>query len=241
MTDPATIELRKHAVGEAAAAAVEPGMLIGLGTGSTAAHLIRALGQRVAKGLAIRAVASSERSAALAAAAGIAMLDFADIAAVDLYIDGVDEIDPALRAIKGAGGAMLREKIVATAATRMIAIADGSKAVARLGTVAAVPIEVLPFARAFVAAEIGRLGGEPTLRTTGAGVAWRSDQGNLVLDCRFGPIADPAGLAAALGAVPGLLGHGLFLGQIDTLYLGGEGGVVVSDRPIHSSDGLSHS
>jgi ribose 5-phosphate isomerase A len=159
------------------------------------------------------------------------VIDFAEIATIDLCIDGVDEIDPLLRAIKGAGGAMLREKIVAASAARMIAIADLSKDVVRLGG-RPVPVETLPFARAFVEREIAQLGGKPMLRMAVADIPFQTDQGNVVLDCTFGPIADPAGLAAALASIPGMLGHGLFLREIDTLYLGTGQGVVRRDRPV---------
>lgn len=225
-----TADLQKRAAAEAAVAEVAAGMLVGLGTGSTAGYAIAALARRVAGGLPIRAVATSEHSAAAAAAAGIAVLDFAGIDSVDLCIDGVDEIDPACRAIKGAGGAMLREKVVASAAARMIAIADESKAVAELGS-RPIPVEVLPFATALVSRLVTKLGGAPTLRRGPDGEPWRTDQGNLVLDCRFAAVGDGAALAAGLSAVPGVLGHGLFLSEIDTLYLATAAGVVRRDRP----------
>lgn len=224
-----SIENRKRAAAEAAVAEVVGGMIVGLGTGSTAAHAIHALAARVADGLAIDAVATSLRSAEASRAAGIRVIDFADVPAIDLCIDGVDEIDPALRAIKGAGGAMLREKIVASAATRMIAIADSSKAVAQIGG-RPVPVEILPFARALLERETRGLGARPTLRMAAADTPFLTDQGNLVLDCEFGPIADPAALAAALSEIPGMLGHGLFLREIDTIYLGTETGVTRRDR-----------
>jgi ribose 5-phosphate isomerase A len=224
-----SIEDRKRAAAEAAVAEVASGMIVGLGTGSTAAYAIAALSARVAAGLAIDTVATSHRTAEAARAAGIRMLDFADVAAIDLCIDGVDEIDPALRAIKGAGGAMLREKIVASAAVRMIAIADSSKDVAQLGD-RPVPVEILPFARAFLERRIEGLGGTPSLRMTADDGVFRTDQGNVVLDCAFGPIADAHALAASLSKLPGLLGHGLFLDEIDTIYLGTKTGVIRRDR-----------
>jgi len=227
--DPSETDAQKRAAAEAAAAEVASGMLIGLGTGSTAAFLIDALGRRVRAGLAVRAVATSRQTAERAAAAGIAVVDLDDLAAIDLAIDGVDEIDPAFRAIKGAGGAMLREKIVAQAARRTIAIADASKAVARLGA-RPVPVEVLPLARAFVAARVAALGGRPTLRTGAGGQPWRTEQDNLILDCEYGTIDDWPALAVALDAIPGALGHGLFMTEIDTLYLGTASGVIRRQR-----------
>lgn len=230
-----SIEAEKRAAAEAAVTEVVDGMLIGLGTGTTAAHAIAAIGRRVAAGLRIEAVATSEQSAAAARALGITVRDFADVAAIDLAIDGVDEIDPGFRAIKGAGGAMLREKIVAASAARMIVVADHGKAVTRLG-VRAVPVEVLPFARSFVADRIAALGGEPVLRQGADGSAWRSDQGNLVLDCRFGIDEDWRRIADALAAIPGQLGHGLFLDEIDALYLATADGVKRRDRTASLQD-----
>ena len=227
--DPSETDAQKRAAAEAAAAEVASGMLVGLGTGSTAAFLIDALGRRIRAGLEVRAVATSRQTAERAAAAGIVIVPLDDFAAIDLAIDGVDEIDPAFRAIKGAGGAMLREKVVAQAARRMIAIADGSKAVARLGG-KPVPIEILPPARAFVAARVEALGGRPTLRIGDDGLPWRTEQDNLILDCAFGPRDDWPALAAVIDAIPGALGHGLFMTEIDTLYLGTASGVIRRQR-----------
>jgi ribose 5-phosphate isomerase A len=221
----------KRAAAEAAIAEVESGMLLGLGTGSTAAFAIAALGDRIAQGLRVTATATSLATEAAARAAGIAMLPFDDIATVDLAIDGADQIDPDFRVIKGGGGALLREKIVASAATRMICIVDASKPVAMLDR--ALPIEVLPFARSFVSQAIRALCGDPVLRITADGQPALSDQGNLLIDCGFGPIADPAGLAAALDTVPGLLGHGLFLTEIDILLVGGPNGVDRRERVVN--------
>ncbi|MGN6376943.1 MAG: ribose-5-phosphate isomerase RpiA [Sphingomonas sp.] len=213
----------KRLAAEAAVAEVEPGMLVGLGTGSTAAHAIAALGAKVRAGLEIDAVATSVASAQLAVRHGIELLDFEDVAAVDLVIDGADELDPRLRAIKGAGGALLREKIVAASARRMVVIADGSKRVDRLGKVA-LPVEVLPFARSFVMAELRRLGAEPALRRAG-GDPYLTDQDNIVVDCTFAGIDAPENLAAALSAIPGVLGHGLFLNEVDAAYVASDGRV----------------
>ncbi|MBB5709218.1 ribose-5-phosphate isomerase RpiA [Sphingomonas xinjiangensis] len=212
------MEALKRIAAEAAVAEIADGMLVGLGTGSTAAFAIAALGRRVEEGLKVTAVSTSLQTAQAAEKAGIRVLDFADVAATDLCIDGVDEIDPHLRAIKGGGGAMLREKVVATASSRMIAIADGSKSVSQLGT-RPVPIEYLPFARAFVARRVQELGGNAAARLTEAGSVFLTDQGNPILDCSFGPIVDPDALALSLSTIPGVLGHGLFVDQIHTLYL----------------------
>ncbi len=216
-------ETQKRAAAEAAAAEVAWGMLVGLGTGTTAFYLIEAVAQQVREGLHVRTVASSIETADHARSLGLAPLDMDDVAAVDLYIDGVDAIDPAFRAIKGGGGAMLREKVVAASATRFVAIADETKAVPSLDG-HPIPIEILPFAYASVARRIRALGGSLVLRDT------RSDQDNLLADATFPlPYALPD-LAAQLFVIPGLLGHGLFLTEIDALILGTPDGVVKTER-----------
>jgi len=210
----------KRIAAEAAVAEVCDGMLVGLGTGSTAAHAIRALG---ARGLAIEAVATSVASERLAIACGIRVRPFAAVAEVDLTIDGADEIDDALRAIKGAGGAMLREKLVAAASRRMVVVADGSKRVAAIGA-AKLPVEVLPFGRAFVLAALAEAGGRPVVRE-----GFVTDNGNLVADCRFGAVA-PARVAGLLAEIPGVLGHGLFLHEVDAAYVAADGVVTRLER-----------
>lgn len=227
-------EAQKRAAAIAAVAEVEAGMLIGLGTGSTAAYAIAEVARRVREGLAVRAVSTSLRTAAMASSAGIEVVEFQNIDAVDIAIDGVDEIDPQFLAIKGGGGAMLREKIVASAACRMIAIADESKLVARLG-VRALPVEVLPFASALVLRRVRELGCTPALRRAG-GQLFRTDQDNLVIDCSFQSIDDPEQLARRLSSIPGVLGHGLFLNEIDALYIGTQQGAQRRDRMNFLSD-----
>jgi len=214
----------KKAAAVAAVAEVRDGMLVGLGTGSTAAFAIRALGERVAAGLAVRAVVTSDASGQLARQVGIPVLDFADIARVDLTIDGADEIDARCFAIKGAGGAMLREKIVAASSARMIVIADGSKQVDRIGA-AKLPVEVLPFARGYVERVLAELGAAPVMRDN-----YRTDQGNLVIDCHFATLEDPRATAALLAAIPGILGHGLFLDEVDAAYIATNGVVTRLER-----------
>jgi ribose 5-phosphate isomerase A len=199
-------------------------MLVGLGTGSTAAHAVRLLGERVRAGLAVRAVATSHATERLAAECGIPVIDFADVARIDLAIDGADDIDEGCRAIKGAGGAMLREKAVAEAATRMIVVADGSKYRPAVGA-APVPVEVLPFARSLVLDRLKALGAAVTLRPD-----YRTDNGNLVADCTFAAMPDPAELARAIDAIPGVLGHGLFLVEVDAAYIAAKGFVTRLER-----------
>ena len=228
MTADPHVDANKRVAAEAAVSEIEAGMIVGLGTGSTAAFAISALGRRVAAGLAVTAVATSHATELAARAAGITIVPFADIDHVGLAIDGADEIDPQFRAIKGGGGALLREKIVAASARRMICIVDDSKSVAQLSR--PLPIEVLPFARSYVSAMIAALGGDPRLRVDSTGTPILSDQANILIDCAFGPIANPSTLAAALDAIPGILGHGLFLDEVDTVLVGTAHGVERRER-----------
>ena len=200
-----------------AVAEIRDGMLVGLGTGTTAAFVVTALAERIrTEGLRVRAVATSERTAKLASEERIEVLSFENVSAVDLAIDGADEIDASRRAIKGGGGALFREKVVAASAKRMIAVVDASKPVAKLGKFP-LPIEVVPFAAAFVLERVKTLW--PSLAPV-----WRSrfksDQGNYILDLPFGAIEDPPAVAAALAAIPGVLEHGLFLDEIDDVIVG---------------------
>jgi ribose 5-phosphate isomerase A len=219
---------RKRAAARAAVAEIQDGMLVGLGTGTTTGFAISALGERVAGGLRVTTVATSLATGSAAEAAGLPVLPFDTLVRLDLAIDGADEIDPQLRAIKGKGGAMLREKIVAAAAARMIVIVDADKQVTRLGR-SPVPVEVLPFAAGFVSHRIELLGATVSPRMAGD-ASYRTDQDNIVLDCMFGAIDDPRALAVALSAIPGMLGHGLFLDEIDAAYVGGSDGVIQQSR-----------
>ena len=224
-------ETEKAAAAEAAVAAIADGMLVGLGSGSTAAHAVRAVGRRVADGLRIECVATSRATEALARSVGLAIRPFDGIARIDLTIDGADEIDPALRAIKGGGGALLREKVVAAASDRVAIIVDSGKLVARLGAFP-VPIEVLPFAGAWVMRALGELHGTATRRHAADGSPFHTDQGNVIFDTAFGLIEDAAALAGQLSQVPGIVEHGLFLDEIDTVFIGRPGGVDVRRRGV---------
>ncbi len=214
---PSAAQLLDHEKQLAAAVAVgwvRDGMTLGLGTGSTAAHFIRQLGARVrAEGLRVQGTATSLASEALAREAGIPLVEPRRGLRFDLAVDGADELDPELRLIKGGGGALLREKIVETAADYLLVIADSSKLVARLGRFP-LPLEVVPFALPWVLDAVAQLGGAPELRLAKAdtGQPALSDQRNLLVDCHFGLIADPEALAIRLQAIPGIAGHGLFLG-----------------------------
>ncbi|WP_459194582.1 ribose-5-phosphate isomerase RpiA [Halosimplex sp. J119] len=217
-------EEAKRRAGESAAAAVEDGTVVGLGSGSTAAHAIRALGREVDDGLEIQGVPTSFQAREIAIDVGIPLttLDEAD---VDLAIDGADQFDGA-DLVKGGGGAHAREKIVDAAADRLLVVADPTKEVDVLDY--PVPVEVLPDARATVADAVRRLGGQPELRRadrkSGPVV---SDNGNLILDCDFGAMPDPAGLAADLSALPGVVEHGLFVDFADEVHVGTEADVTV--------------
>jgi ribose 5-phosphate isomerase A len=203
----------KSAVGSAAAELVEKDMVIGLGTGSTAAFLVRALARRVLAGLSITgAVPTSQETAHLAASLGIPLVSLAEYPVLDLAIDGADEIDPRLNLIKGGGGALLREKIVATAARRFVVISDSSKLVPRLGTHFALPVEVVPFALSLVQRRLEELGAQvqPRVREQQLFI---TDNQNYILDCHFPDgISDPEKLQAQIRAIVGVVEHGLFLG-----------------------------
>lgn len=221
----------KDMAARAALAYVEDGMRLGIGTGSTAEAFVRALGERVAGGLRVTGVATSERTAALCARVGVPVATLEEMPALDLTIDGADEIDPRLRLVKGGGGALLREKIVAAASERMIVIADASKRVATLGAFP-LPIEINGFgmmatylAIRRAAARLG-LDGEITLRRSGE-EPFITDGGHLILDASFGLIRDSEALSAALHAVPGVVEHGLFIGLATLAILAGDDGVSV--------------
>lgn len=207
-------DAQKRAAAEAAAAMVEDGMVVGLGTGSTAYFAIEALCRRVREGLRIVAIPTSDRSAAQAREGGITLTSFAEHGRLDLTIDGADEIERgSLHLIKGLGGALLREKIVAAASDRLVIVADVRKLTDRVGGVAPVPVEVVTFGWETTAERLRWLGTDPVLRRDADGKPFRTDSGNLILDCVFGPIADPAGLDRAVGQLVGVVETGLFIGM----------------------------
>src|SRR2546429_3111511 len=221
-TASAEVEAQKQAAAERALQLVKPGTIVGLGTGSTARYFIEGLATRVRGGLTVRAVVRSLESRARAEAGGIPIPERAD-GSLALAVDGADEIDPAVNCVKGRGGALLREKIVAHASRRFVLIADEGKLVGRLGR-GAVPVEVLPFLWEATSRSIESLGGQPELRMA-AGQPFRSDNGNLILDTTFGSV--DAGLSAALHALPGVMEHGLFFGMARAAIIGSAAGVRV--------------
>jgi ribose 5-phosphate isomerase A len=211
---------------------VQPGMKIGLGTGSTARQFVDLLGKRVKEGLQIVTVATSEATEQQARALAIPLVTLDEEPYLDLTIDGADEVDDELRLIKGGGGALLREKIVATASARLVIIADMSKKVERLGRFP-LPVEIVPFGLAAtrnmiqtLAADVG-CSGAITLRKTALGDTFLTDGGHLILDCAFGAIPAPEALADALQIVPGVVEHGLFIGLADAAYIARPDGIEV--------------
>ena len=216
----------KRAAGERAAEFVESGMLIGLGTGSTVYWTIRRLGEKIKDGLRAAAVPTSKETARLMKENGIPFLARAE--ALDLTIDGADEIDPAFALIKGAGGALLREKLVASLSRELIVVADESKLVARLGA-RAVPVEIVPFLWEATAARVEKTGCRTRLRAAGD-APFVTDNGNYVLDCTFGEIADAAGLDRALKLISGVVETGLFVGLATRTVVAGAGGLQISEK-----------
>ncbi len=216
----------KQLAGTAAAELVEDGMLLGIGTGSTAVYLIYALAQRMQAGLHIvGAVSTSEATTQLANSLGIPLTDLDTHPILDLAIDGTDEIDDQLRLIKGGGGALLREKVVASAARRFVVIGDVTKRVTQLGSKMPLPVEVVPFARTPVFKHLEALGAEVRLRRL-AGQTFITDNNNVILDCIFpGGITDPSDLHARIKWIVGVVETGLFLNLAEQAIIGGPGGV----------------
>lgn len=200
---------------------IREGDIVGLGTGSTAAHFIRFLGERVKAGLKVRGVPTSVDSQRLAQACGIPLITLDEIAHIDVDVDGADEFDSQLRLIKGGGGALLREKIVASVSRKFIVIADSGKQVATLGKFP-LPVEVIPFAQSVLTRRISGLGATVKLRQTAQGNPFKTDEGHHILDCHFGQIPDPPALARTLSDMPGVVEHGLFI-NLATLVLVGKG------------------
>lgn len=224
----------KRAAAAAGAALVASGMTIGLGSGSTAALFVVALGARVREeGLEVAGVPTSEATAELAKRVGVRLVGLDDVATLDLDVDGADEVDPGFRMIKGRGGALLREKIVAAASRRRVILVTASKRVARLGDSGApVPVEVSPFGTAHTVAALQGLGCRTSVRNGKDGRPFTTDEGHRIVDCAFGPIDDPEGLERRLKSIVGVFETGLFLGLCDTLLVGRADGTAERvDRP----------
>lgn len=230
-------DLAKFNAAQAALEVIKDGMIVGLGTGSTSAHFVRLLGERVRQGLRVKGVPTSEATRNLAEQAGVPLLEISQVASIDVDIDGADEIDPAFRLIKGGGGALLREKIVAAASKQMVVIADETKWVETLGAFP-LPVEVTRFGFALTAQRIRDAlretecaGHEVVLRVSGkANEPVITDGGNYIIDAHAQRIANAEALAARLQAIPGVVEHGLFLGLATMVILGKAKGADVRER-----------
>ena len=233
MSDPlnpelSPVDIEKRLAAVRAVDFIEDGMKVGLGTGSTSAFAVRALGDRVAHGLKVQCVPTSEATRKLAESLHIPLLTFDDVTQLDLCIDGADEADPQLNLTKGGGGALLREKVVAFVSKQFLVIVDSAKLVKSLYAFP-LPVEIVPFAQKVVEREIRKLGGTPTLRQRD-GKTYVTDNGLWILDCRFEPIADPPALARALSTIPGIAEHGLFCGMASKIIVGRQNGVEIIER-----------
>jgi ribose 5-phosphate isomerase A len=221
----------KQRAAEAALPMIRNGMVVGLGTGSTADYFLKALGAALKAGKLkdIVGIATSRQSEYRAAELGIPLTTLARSPVIDLTVDGADEVDPNLDLIKGLGGALLREKIVAQNSKQLVIIADSSKSVTKLGTKAALPVEVVTFAHETHESFFQSLGAEATLRVVG-GMIFNTDNGNLIYDCKFKQIDDPAGLERKLRKRAGVVGTGLFVGMATTALIANERSVTRRDR-----------
>jgi ribose 5-phosphate isomerase A len=219
----------KKAAAEAAAKIVESGMVVGLGSGTTAALFIEALGRRVAQeGLRIVGIATSETTASHAASLKIPLTSFAEHTQIDLTIDGADEVKlGSLELIKGHGGALLREKIVASASKRMAIVADETKIVKRLGTLVPVPVEVVQYGWEATKRKLELIGAHPKLRMSAEGRPFITDGGNYIFHCAYGPMKNPEKIGHDLDHIVGAVEHGLFLGYATQVFIGGPSGVKV--------------
>ena len=235
----------KRMAAERAAEFVRDGMRLGLGTGSTAAHFVDCVGERVAAGMKLVCVPTSEATRKQAEKLGIPLSTLDETPELDLTVDGADEFDQELRLIKGGGGALLREKIVANASARMIVITDASKSVARLGRFP-LPVEIVPFGaeatRRAIARMLADIGQSCAikLRMGPDGLVFVTDGGHYIFDCALGAIADPEGLARALNEIPGVVEHGLFLGRADAVIVAGEAGIKIIEPKILGSQNLGN-
>lgn len=221
----------KEAAARASLRFVKDGQVVGLGTGSTAAYFIQMLGEQVKNGLRIRCIPSSDRSREQAASLGIPLTTLDECQEIDVTVDGADEVDPQLRMIKGGGGALLREKIVASATKQLVIIVDATKRVPVLGKFP-LPVEVIKFAQALVTKKIEGLGAEVGLRQRADGKPYLTDENNYILDCRFGQIRDADGLARRLSDMPGVVEHGLFIGMASIVLIA-NGSEIVELRRRH--------
>jgi ribose 5-phosphate isomerase A len=224
--DPSVVKQLKEIAAQAAVDQLEDGMVVGLGSGTTAVLAVSAIGKRVQQGLRIIGIPTSEQTAALAQSLGIVLSTLGEHPRVDVTIDGADEVQRGtLHLIKGGGGNLLREKIVAASSARLLIIADERKVVDRLGGQAKVPVEVVPFGWQATAQRLSRSGADPVLRLDAAGQTFVTDGRHYILDCFYGPIADPLALQSQLDGIVGVVEHGLFLGLANEAFIGRPEGV----------------
>ena len=222
----------KRAAAEAAVQIVQDGMIIGLGTGSTAAFVVEALARRHREGLQFIGIPTSERTAAEAKAANIPLTSFREHREIDLTIDGADEVERGtLNLIKGLGGALLHEKIVAAASRRLAIVVDGLKLVDRLGARSPIPVEVVAFGVEATQVALESIGATARLRQSAAGEPFVTDSGNRILDCSFGPIVDPATLEKRIRQVVGVVESGLFIARADVVFVADTSGVYHLENP----------
>jgi len=222
------LDLKEMAAREAVKL-VKDGMVVGLGSGSTASIAIRLLGDKVREGFKITGIPTSRDSEHLGRSVGITIGELKDYPEVDLTIDGADEVDPKLNLIKGLGGALVREKIVAAATRHEVIVVDDSKLVDHLGQKAPLPVEIVRFAWESTVRRLGRFGCEPRVRMKG-GIAFITDNGNMIADCRFPRIDDPAELEARINLVPGVVDNGLFVGLAHRVVVASKDGVRTMTR-----------
>jgi ribose 5-phosphate isomerase A len=219
----------KQLAARAAVQLVESGDIVGLGSGSTATYAIRFLAERVREGLKIVGIPTSQKTKQLAEQLGIPLATLEEQPQIDIDIDGADEIDAQLNLIKGGGGALLREKVVASASRRFVVIAESTKQVAHLGRFP-LPVEVIPFAESLIKTRIEALGAKVSLRRYAYDNPYVTDEGHHILDCNFGQIADPSALAQKLRSMPGVVEHGLFIGMAEMAFVGNDRRVVQLKR-----------
>lgn len=224
-------DLEKQAAARASLRFIQEGQVVGLGTGSTAAFFIQFLGERVKAGLKIRGIPTSVNAQQLAEKWGVPLTSLEEVEQIDVDVDGADEFDPQLNLIKGGGGALLREKIVASASRKFVVVSDASKQVPVLGRFP-LPVEIIPFAQSVLTRKIAAMGATVSVRKAADGTPYRTDEGHRILDCAFGQIPDPAALARRLANMPGVVEHGLFIGMADLVLIGkGNEVVEIQKRP----------
>ena len=211
-------DIEKKAVARASLKFIQDGQVVGLGSGSTSAYFIQFLGERVRAGLRVRGIPTSVRAQRLAEECGIPLTTLDQVQTIDVDVDGADEFDPQLRLIKGGGGALLREKIVASVSKKFVVIADSSKRVPILGKFP-LPVEVIGFAEPLLTKRIAAQGATVSVRRSPDGTIFKTDEGHHILDCHFGQIPDPPALARTLSDMPGVVEHGLFINMASVVLL----------------------